>query len=82
MGEFLKKKPFYTILDCFLEAAQKHPNKTFIVFEGKTFSYSEADKQSNKVARSLLEHARLKEGDTVALFLGERTILLLIWLVV
>ncbi|XP_035250820.1 very long-chain acyl-CoA synthetase-like isoform X1 [Anguilla anguilla] len=80
MGEFLKKKPFYTILDCFLEAAQKHPNKTFIVFEGKTFSYSEADKQSNKVARSLLEHARLKEGDTVALFLGNEPSYLLIWL--
>ncbi|XP_061077682.1 long-chain fatty acid transport protein 2-like [Conger conger] len=80
MRHILNKRPLYTILDCFLEAAKKNPNKTFIVFEGKTFSYSEADKWSNKVGRSLWNHAPVTEGDTVALFLGNEPSYLLIWL--
>ncbi|XP_062318627.1 hsFATP2a_ACSVL_like domain-containing protein [Osmerus eperlanus] len=75
-----KRKPFYSILDCFLDAVKKHPNKTFIHFEGKAHSYSEVDKQSNKVARALQTHARLKEGDTVALFLGNEPCFAWTWL--
>ncbi|XP_067090153.1 long-chain fatty acid transport protein 2-like [Osmerus mordax] len=75
-----KRKPFYSILDCFLDAVKKHPNKTFIHFEGKAHSYSEVDKQSNKVARALQTQARLKEGDTVALFLGNEPCFAWTWL--
>ena len=80
MGQVLNKRPLYTILDRFLEATKKHPNKTFTVFEEKTLSYSDADKQSNKVGRSLWKHARVTEGDTVALFLGNEPSYLLLWL--
>lgn len=75
-----KRKPFYSILDCFLDAVKKHPNKTFIHFEGKAYSYSDVDRESNKVARALKTYACLKEGDTVALFLGNEPCFAWTWL--
>ncbi|KAL0154867.1 hypothetical protein M9458_049130, partial [Cirrhinus mrigala] len=51
---------------------KKHPRKAFIHFEGKTYSYEEVDKESNK--------AGLKEGDTVALFLGNEPRFVWTWL--
>ncbi|KAI1904154.1 hypothetical protein AGOR_G00002760 [Albula goreensis] len=80
LRQYAKRTPFYTVLDCFLDAVKKNPNKPFIVFEGTTYSYSEADKQSNKIARSLWRHTSLREGDTVALFLGNEPFYLLLWL--
>lgn len=80
MEKYKKKKPFYSILDCFLDTVKKHPNKTFMHFEGKAHSYIEADKQSNKVARALRTHACLKEGDVVALFLGNEPCFAWTWL--
>ncbi|KAG7218273.1 hypothetical protein INR49_010331 [Caranx melampygus] len=59
---FKTHKPFYSILDCFLDKAAKQPNKSFIVFEGSTFTYSQADKESSKAARALSTHAGLREG--------------------
>jgi solute carrier family 27 fatty acid transporter 2 len=49
-------------------------------FEGTSHSYIEVDKQSNKVARALKTHANLKEGDTVALFMGNEPSYAWIWL--
>ncbi|MGH0163540.1 UNVERIFIED_CONTAM: hypothetical protein FKN15_047179 [Acipenser sinensis] len=77
---YAKKKPFYSTLEKFLEAVQKQPDKPFIVFENKTYSYLDADKQSNKVASALQKHAGLKEGDTVAMFLGNEPDFIWIWL--
>ncbi|MBN3271673.1 S27A2 synthetase, partial [Polyodon spathula] len=78
--KYKTKKPFFSILDCFLEVVQKQPDKPFIVFENKTYSYLDADKQSSKVARALQKHAGLKEGDTVALFLGNEPAFIWTWL--
>uniref|UniRef100_A0A673I6V0 Long-chain-fatty-acid--CoA ligase n=1 Tax=Sinocyclocheilus rhinocerous TaxID=307959 RepID=A0A673I6V0_9TELE len=65
--KYLKSKPFYTLVDRFLDSDQ-------------TYSYAQSDKQSNKIARSLLKHADLHEGDTVALLLGNEPMFLLMWL--
>uniref|UniRef100_A0A8C6VWX1 long-chain-fatty-acid--CoA ligase n=1 Tax=Nothobranchius furzeri TaxID=105023 RepID=A0A8C6VWX1_NOTFU len=73
-------RKFYSILDCFMEKVSEHPQKTFLVFEGSSYTYSQADKESNKVARALLTHANLKEGDTVALFLGNEPYYVWTWL--
>ncbi|KAK6475222.1 very long-chain acyl-CoA synthetase-like [Huso huso] len=78
--KYEKKKPFFSVLDYFLEMVQKQPHKPFIVFENKTYSYLDADKQSNKVASALQKHAGLKEGDTVAMFLGNEPDFIWIWL--
>lgn len=80
LTKYKKIKPFYSILDCFLDAVKRHPSKIFLHFEGHEYSYSEVDKQSNKVARALQAEARLKEGDTVALFLSNEPSFVWIWL--
>ncbi|KTG42158.1 hypothetical protein cypCar_00006160 [Cyprinus carpio] len=77
---YTKKTPFYSIVDCFLDAVKKHPGKVFIHFEGKTHSYEEVDKESNKVANALRSEAGLREGDTVALFLGNEPRFVWTWL--
>nr|XP_020477607.1 very long-chain acyl-CoA synthetase-like [Monopterus albus] len=73
-------KPFYSILDCFLDAVKRHPTKIFLHFEGREYSYGEVDVQSNKVARALQAEIRLKEGDVVALFLANEPSFVWIWL--
>uniref|UniRef100_A0A673I209 long-chain-fatty-acid--CoA ligase n=1 Tax=Sinocyclocheilus rhinocerous TaxID=307959 RepID=A0A673I209_9TELE len=77
---YKRKTPFYSIVDCFLDAVKKHPRKVFIHFEGKTYSYEEVDKESNKVANALRSEAGLREGDTVALFLGNEPRFVWTWL--
>ena len=67
---YKRRTPFYSILDCFLDSVRRHPLKPFIHFEGKTYSYSDVDRESNKVANALRAEVGLKEGDTVAMFLG------------
>lgn len=75
-----KQKPLYTILDCFLEKVAKQPQKTFVLFEGTSFTYSQAEKTSNRVARALQKHGQLKEGDTVALLMENEPNFLWLWL--
>lgn len=74
------KTHFYSLLDCFLDKVATHPHKKFLIFEGSCYTYSQADKESNKVARALATHASLKEGDTAALFLGNEPQYVWTWL--
>lgn len=74
------EKKFYSILDRFLDKVAEHPHKKFIVYEESSYTYSQADRESNKVARALLTHAHLKQGDTVALFLGNEPWFVWMWL--
>lgn len=74
------KKNFSSMLDCFLDRVKKHPEKTFLIFEESAYTYSQADRESNKVARALSTHAQLKEGDTAALFLGNEPQFVWLWL--
>lgn len=80
LRKFKKRKPFYSILDRFLDHAARQPHKPFILFEESSYTYSQADKVSNKVARALAAHAHLEEGDTVALFLGNEPQFVWVWL--
>lgn len=80
LSKYKKHKPFYSILDCFLDKVAKLPHKKFLVFEDSSFTFSQADKESNKVARALSTHAHLKEGDTVAVFLENEPMFVWIWL--
>ncbi|XP_051975181.1 very long-chain acyl-CoA synthetase isoform X2 [Xyrauchen texanus] len=73
-------KPYYTLVDRFLDSVKKNPNKAFIRFQDDTYSYLDSDKQSNKIAMTLLKHANLHEGDTVALLMGNEPMFLWIWL--
>ena len=77
---YKRLKPFYSILDRFLETAKKHPTKTFLHFEGNAYSYSEVDRRSNQVARALQNHAGLQAGAAVALLLGNEPGFVVTWL--
>ncbi|CAG05545.1 unnamed protein product [Tetraodon nigroviridis] len=70
----------YLILDRFLEVVDMQPHKAFIRFEEETYSYRDADELSSKAARVFLQSGRLRQGDTVALLLGNKPIFLLLWL--
>uniref|UniRef100_A0A3Q3EYN0 Long-chain-fatty-acid--CoA ligase n=1 Tax=Kryptolebias marmoratus TaxID=37003 RepID=A0A3Q3EYN0_KRYMA len=74
------QRKFSSLLDRFLEQVKKHPQKKFLVFEDSSYTYSQADRESSKVARALRTHAHLKEGDTVALFLGNQPQFVWVWL--
>uniref|UniRef100_A0A3Q1EIE6 long-chain-fatty-acid--CoA ligase n=1 Tax=Acanthochromis polyacanthus TaxID=80966 RepID=A0A3Q1EIE6_9TELE len=74
------RKNFGSILDDFLDAVKKQPHKKFIVFEDTSYTYSQADRESNKVARALSAHVQLKQGDTAALFLGNEPLFVWMWL--
>uniref|UniRef100_A0AAQ6A3Y1 long-chain-fatty-acid--CoA ligase n=1 Tax=Amphiprion ocellaris TaxID=80972 RepID=A0AAQ6A3Y1_AMPOC len=78
--KYKRIKPFYSILDCFLDAVKSHPDKIFLHFEGRAYTYGEVDRQSNKVSRALQAEARLKEGDAVALFMANEPSFVWIWL--
>lgn len=80
MAKFKKRKPYYSILDCFLDKVTRQPDKKFLLFEDVSCTYSQADKESNRVARALSKHAGLKEGDTVALLIGNEPHFVLVWL--
>ncbi|XP_076863535.1 long-chain fatty acid transport protein 2-like [Brachyhypopomus gauderio] len=77
---YKKRRPFYSILDGFLDSVRKHPHKPLMHFEGKTFSYLDMDRESNKVAGALRSAAGLKEGDTAAMFLGNEPWFTWTWL--
>ncbi|KAI5100467.1 very long-chain acyl-CoA synthetase [Silurus meridionalis] len=77
---YKRRTRFYSILDCFLDAVRKHPHKPFIHFMGETHSYSEVDRESNKVAHALQKVAGLKEGDIVALLIGNEPCFIWTWL--
>lgn len=80
LSRFKRTEPFYSIVDRFLDAAQKHPRKPFLLFEGREHSYGDVDRQSNKVARALQAAAGLKEGATAALFLANEPSFVWTWL--
>ncbi|XP_076025679.1 long-chain fatty acid transport protein 2-like [Genypterus blacodes] len=80
IGRIMRRKPFYSILDCFLDTVSAHPHKTFILFEESSYSYRAADRESSRVARALVAHAGLKEGDTAAVFLGNEPQFVWLWL--
>lgn len=77
---YKRLKPFYSIVDCFLDVARRQPNKTFVHFEGREYSYGDVDRRSNKVARALQAEAGLKEGNPVALFVGNEPCFIWTWL--
>lgn len=80
LESYKRRKPFYSIVDCFLDSVRRQPHKTFIQFEGRSFSYLEVDRESNRVAHALRTVAGLKKGDTVALFLGNEPNYIWTWL--
>ncbi|XP_068168404.1 long-chain fatty acid transport protein 2-like isoform X1 [Antennarius striatus] len=70
----------FTILDHFLEVVEAQPNKPYILFKDETYTYRDVDELSNKAARVFLQNGLVKQGDTVAFFLGNEPAFMWLWL--
>lgn len=70
----------YLILDRFLEVVDLQPHKPFLRFKEETYTYRDADELSSQTARVFLQSGRIKQGDAVALLLGNKPIFLFLWL--
>ncbi|KAJ3593098.1 hypothetical protein NHX12_005435 [Muraenolepis orangiensis] len=78
--KFQKTKPYFTVLDRFLELAKCQPAKPFLLFEDEVYTYGDGDLKSNQVAQALRRHAALRPGDTVALMVGNQPSFVWLWL--
>ncbi|XP_068954134.1 long-chain fatty acid transport protein 2 [Petaurus breviceps papuanus] len=77
---YSRRRPVHTILSAFLERARQTPNKPFLLFQDETLSYAQVDRRSNQVARVLHDRLGLRQGDCVALFLGNEPAYVWLWL--
>ncbi|KAM4808207.1 long-chain fatty acid transport protein 6 [Rhinophrynus dorsalis] len=68
-----------TVVDRFVEQAQRVPNKTFLIFQGQEHTYRDVDRRSNRVARVFMNHTTLKKGDTVAMLMSNEPDFLNVW---
>ncbi|XP_062870690.1 long-chain fatty acid transport protein 6 [Trichomycterus rosablanca] len=79
LARFKKTSKITTVLDRFVQQAQKIPDQPFLIFEGESFSYRDLDERSNRVARALQQHTALKKGDTVALLMHNEPDFICVW---
>ncbi|XP_073706366.1 long-chain fatty acid transport protein 2 [Garra rufa] len=75
-----RRRPLFLALDRFLEQVETRPNKTFIVFENKRYSFKDTDKESNRIANALRVASVVNPGDTAALFLLNEPAFIFCWL--
>ncbi|XP_036420445.1 very long-chain acyl-CoA synthetase [Colossoma macropomum] len=73
-------RPPFLAVDRFEEQVARQPGRTFLMFEGETFTYSAADRRSNRIAHALQAHSSLRAGDAAALFLRNEPDFLFAWL--
>ncbi|KAM5172644.1 long-chain fatty acid transport protein 2-like [Mantella aurantiaca] len=76
----LKKSPSFGMLDMFMKQVATRPNQAFILYQDKSYTYKEINLKSNQAAWALREHAKLKQGDCVAIFMGNEPAYIWIWL--
>uniref|UniRef100_A0A671SE96 long-chain-fatty-acid--CoA ligase n=1 Tax=Sinocyclocheilus anshuiensis TaxID=1608454 RepID=A0A671SE96_9TELE len=75
-----RRRPLFLALDRFLEQVETRPNKAFIVFENKRFSFKDADRESNRIANALRVASVLRPGDTAVLFMQNEPGFVFCWL--
>lgn len=68
-----------TVLDRFIQQAQRIPNKSFVIYDGRIHTYGDIEKRSNKLANAFLESVSLKKGDCVALLMSNEPDFLCVW---
>jgi fatty-acyl-CoA synthase len=68
----------WLICDDLEAAVDKHPQRTAIVFEGRSLTYAQLDAMANRFAHWAMGRG-IKKGDTVALFMPNRIEYVAIW---
>lgn len=77
---YARRRPVRTVLQVFLEKVRKTPHKPLLLFQDETLTYAQVDRRSNQVARALRDHLGLRQGDCVALFMGNEPAYVWLWL--
>ncbi|XP_072228696.1 long-chain fatty acid transport protein 6 [Leuresthes tenuis] len=68
-----------TVLDRFIEQAQRIPDKPFVISDGAVHTYRDIEQRSNRLANVFLEKVSLKKGDCVALLMSNEPDFLCVW---
>lgn len=68
-----------TVLDRFVQQAQRIPDKPFVVFDGRVHTYRDVDRRSNRLANVFHHTAKLKKGDCVAVLMSNEPDFLCVW---
>uniref|UniRef100_A0A671W6Y9 long-chain-fatty-acid--CoA ligase n=1 Tax=Sparus aurata TaxID=8175 RepID=A0A671W6Y9_SPAAU len=69
----------FTVLDRFIQQAQRIPNKPFVIYDGSIYTYRDIETRSNRLANVFLERVKLKKGDCVALSMNNEPDFLCVW---
>lgn len=69
----------FTVLDRFIQQAQRIPNKPFVIYDGSVYTYRDIETRSNRLAHVFLERVKLKKGDCVALIMSNEPDFLCVW---
>ncbi|XP_004687865.1 PREDICTED: very long-chain acyl-CoA synthetase [Condylura cristata] len=75
-----QRRPVRTFLQVFQEKVRQTPHKAFLLFRDETLTYAQVDRRSNQVARALRDHLGLRQGDCVAIFMGNEPAYVWLWL--
>ncbi|XP_026153172.1 long-chain fatty acid transport protein 6 [Mastacembelus armatus] len=68
-----------TVLDRFIQQAQRIPNKPFVICDGSVHTYSDVERRSNRLAAVFLESVNLRKGECVALLMSNEPDFLCVW---
>ncbi|XP_045549779.1 long-chain fatty acid transport protein 6 [Salmo salar] len=68
-----------TVIDRFVQQAERIPTKPFLIYEGITYTYQDINERSNKLANVFLEQGTLKKGDSVALLMNNEPDFICVW---
>uniref|UniRef100_A0A3Q1ERT8 long-chain-fatty-acid--CoA ligase n=1 Tax=Acanthochromis polyacanthus TaxID=80966 RepID=A0A3Q1ERT8_9TELE len=68
-----------TVLDRFIQQAQRIPNKPFVIYAGNVHTYRDIEQRSNRLANVFLEKVHLRKGDCVALLMSNEPDFLCVW---
>ncbi|XP_032417158.1 very long-chain acyl-CoA synthetase isoform X1 [Xiphophorus hellerii] len=75
-----RRRPPSFALERFLEQASALSDKPFVAFGDETYTYADADRESNKIANALRSQPGYDAGVTAALFMGNEPRFLFTWL--
>lgn len=68
-----------TVLDRFIQNAQRIPDKPFVIYDGRVHTYRDIEQRSNRLAHVFLEKVNLRKGDCVALLMNNEPDFLCAW---
>lgn len=68
-----------TVLDRFIQQAQRIPNKPFVIYDGSVHTYRDVEQRSNRLANVFFDRVGLRKGDCVALLMSNEPDFLCVW---